>query len=172
ASMLGTLESQGYKLQTSSADFETPSIIEAFPHPALLALCNCNYRVPYKVHKADTYWPMCPPDARRRNLIQEMQKILGFLKQEIAGIPLTLESKDAGMMTTNKLKAIEDMIDALVCEWVGIKYLAGDADAYGDETAAIWVPRRAAACDLCVLGDFDGPALDPCQIYWNDKELS
>jgi hypothetical protein len=31
-------------------------------------------------------------------------------------------------------------IDALVCAWVGMKYLAGEAVAYGDETAAIWVP--------------------------------
>ena len=38
-------------------------------------------------------------------------------------------------------KAHEDMLDAIVCAWVGVTALDGAADAYGDEESAIWVPR-------------------------------
>jgi hypothetical protein len=38
------------------------------------------------------------------------------------------------------LKCYEDSLDALVCAWVGVKYLAGDAVPYGNDIAAIWVP--------------------------------
>jgi hypothetical protein len=36
---------------------------------------------------------------------------------------------------------------------------------------ALW-NHVEVACDLSFLSDIDGPALDPCQIYWNNKELS
>jgi predicted RNase H-like nuclease len=142
--MLEVFEGQGFRLQTSPVDMKTPSVIEVFPHPALLALCDRDYRVPYKVHKTSKYWPDELPSVRRSNLIQQMQAILAALRQEITGIPLAIESRDAETMTMARLKAFEDMIDALVCAWVGIKYLSGEADAYGDESAAIWVPRRGS----------------------------
>lgn len=34
------------------------------------------------------------------------------------------------------------ILDALVCAWTGIRYLEGRATAYGDVTAAIWVPTQ------------------------------
>jgi predicted RNase H-like nuclease len=42
------------------------------------------------------------------------------------------------------MKPIEDKIDALVCAWVGIQVLDGKAEPIGDESAAIWLPRRRA----------------------------
>jgi predicted RNase H-like nuclease len=44
------------------------------------------------------------------------------------------------MISTSGLKRYEDSLDALVCSWVGAKYLLGEAEPYGDGTAAIWVP--------------------------------
>jgi predicted RNase H-like nuclease len=46
----------------------------------------------------------------------------------------------ADIASAASLKAIEDALDALVCGWVGTRYLAGGCRAYGDETAAIWIP--------------------------------
>jgi predicted RNase H-like nuclease len=43
-----------------------------------------------------------------------------------------------------ELKRYEDGLDALLCAWVGIKYLDGDVVAYGDDTAAIWVSAAVA----------------------------
>ena len=38
------------------------------------------------------------------------------------------------------LKRYEDALDALVCAWVGTRYVEGHADHYGDDDAAIWIP--------------------------------
>ncbi len=120
-------------------DNKTPSLIEVFPHPALLVLCDCDYRIPYKVQKVRKYWPNDRADTRRSKVLQQMCTILDALKCVICDIPLDL-NKVAENATFAELKAIEDMIDALVCAWVGIKYLCGEADPYGDDSAAIWVP--------------------------------
>ena len=57
----------------------------------------------------------------------------------MAGIGLVLPSAE-DLSSFSHLKRYEDTIDALICAWVGMKYLDGKAHAYGDETAAIWVP--------------------------------
>ena len=40
--------------------------------------------------------------------------------------------------TAAGLKRFEDALDALICAWVGIDYLAGRARPYGDTSAAVW----------------------------------
>jgi predicted RNase H-like nuclease len=44
------------------------------------------------------------------------------------------------------LKRYEDSLDSLVCAWVGMTYLKGETVAYGDHTAAIWMPCAAKTC--------------------------
>lgn len=62
-----------------------------------------------------------------------------MLDHEVAGIadalPLPRPDAPRGM-----LKAFEDMLDAVVCAWVGVRVLAGTAQPFGDEDAAIWIP--------------------------------
>lgn len=41
--------------------------------------------------------------------------------------------------------AYEDAIDALVSAWCGMCYLQGQAKAFGDERATIWVPVESTA---------------------------
>ena len=48
--------SLGIPLQTSNADPSTPTLIECYPHVALLALLKRDYRVPYKVSRSGQYW--------------------------------------------------------------------------------------------------------------------
>ena len=40
------------------------------------------------------------------------------------------------------LKPVEDMLDALICAWIGIEHLEGRTAGLGDATAAIWVPAN------------------------------
>jgi hypothetical protein len=48
---------------------------------------------------------------------------------------------DAGRGAFEKLfEACEDAIDALVSAWVGLKYLRGEVEAFGDEYGAIRAP--------------------------------
>jgi len=71
--------------------------------------------------------------------LEQFEKILTALRADIRGIELKLpETEDAVSIT--RLKRYEDSLDALVCAWVGAKYLEGAAMPYGDHTAAIWVP--------------------------------
>lgn len=128
---------RGYPLATTAAvPGSCPALLEVFPHTALLALLDADYRIPYKIAKAAKYWPSVPPAGRRANILFEWRRILGALGKTIGAIPLQLP--DAG--THGNLKRYEDALDALVCAWVGIMYLTGRATAYGDATAAIWSP--------------------------------
>jgi hypothetical protein len=46
---------------------------------------------------------------------------------------------------TKDYKAHEDVLDAIVCCVCAIRALEGEADVYGDDDAAIWIPRADPA---------------------------
>jgi len=145
---------EGFVLHTASRCTRPGlSLIETFPHPALLALCECDYRVPYKVSKARRYWPTASRSEIRVNLKLQMQRILEALRKDIDKIPIDIEMAPDDS-SVRELKAFEDMIDALVCAWVGIKYSSGHAEAYGDSTAAIWIPK-IPALEASIRADVD-----------------
>jgi len=130
----------GFPLATGDTSIGTPHrLVEVYPHPALMTLSGASYRLPYKVSRSRRYWPDSTPVERRANLINQFRSILSSLKNEVDGIHLKPPSA-TGAISTSGLKRYEDSLDALVCAWVGAKYLEGDAVAYGDHTAAIWVP--------------------------------
>lgn len=138
----------GYQLAVGYAAGRTNSLIETYPHPVLLRLLNRNYRVPYKVDKRRDYlggrhaWPRALNKAEKLDrLLEEFQDILTGLRVEIRGIPFEFLPERPYNGTFKGLKTYEDALDALVCAWVGAKYLEGNAMAYGDESSAIWVPN-------------------------------
>ena len=45
------------------------------------------------------------------------------------------------LTTLASLKPVEDMLDGLICAWLGIEHLEGRTVGLGDHTAAIWVPQ-------------------------------
>jgi predicted RNase H-like nuclease len=130
----------GFSLATRATLPGAPDrLLEVYPHPALLTLLDAPERVKYKVGRTRAYWPAATPMERRTNVIQVMEGVLEGLRCVISGIPLVLPEAAlrAGLAP---LKRFEDALDGLVCAWVGAKYLAGEAVAYGDSDAAIWVP--------------------------------
>ena len=54
--MRAELESLGYRLQTTDSAHSGPTLIEVYPHVALLTLLNLSYRLPYKVSRSGQYW--------------------------------------------------------------------------------------------------------------------
>jgi len=136
----------GYHLSTLATPVGTiPSVIEVYPHPALLALTNSNFRLPYKLSGLSRYWRNVNPTptvaTRKAWLVAEWERIWNALAMTIMALPPFVPPRAAiAGMTGSQLKAVEDKLDALVCGWVGIKYLAGQCSAYGDATAAIWTP--------------------------------
>jgi len=131
------LAMRGFSLATTATSPGShPALVEVFPHTALLKLLGASYRVPYKIAKVAKYWPSLLPAERLRNVLTEWHNILAALGQVIGGVALALPAAGGA----SGLKRYEDAIDALVCGWVGVEYLAGRAVPYGDATAAIWTP--------------------------------
>lgn len=127
----------GYPLQTTS--ISSPGLIEVYPHPALVQLSFASERLPYKVSKASRYWPKSTTAERRILLLQEWARIVELLDAEIEGVAGALPPPDNGSRGS-ELKSYEDMLDAVVCCWVGICALEGRANPFGDQESAIWIP--------------------------------
>jgi predicted RNase H-like nuclease len=139
--LMNELAQRQYPLATVGAEpGAARGTIEVYPHPALLELLQRDYRIPYKVGKSRRYWPTQSASERLVRLVAEFSEIEAALSREIGGIDLPLPARGEARSFAS-LKPREDALDALVCAWVGIRYAEGAADAYGDRTAAIWVPR-------------------------------
>ena len=136
-----SLECLGYSLSVSRQGTCADTVIEVYPHPALLFLLDRGYRVPYKANRTTKYWPGCTSRQRANRLIEEFRCIYGGLNAVIQGIPDFLPATLCGE-TFGSLKRYEDTLDALVCAWVGSRYIEGCAVPYGDNVAAIWVPNK------------------------------
>ena len=79
----------GYPLHTNGSDQRAPALIECYPHVALLALLNRNYRVPYQVSRSGQYWQAEQLTRRERieRLLDQFQAIKDGLDAHISGIP-------------------------------------------------------------------------------------
>ena len=135
--------SLGYELHTNIGRPQAfPALIEVYPHVALLALLNRNYRVPYKVSRSNQYWKteQLSRGERMQRLLREFQAIKTGLDAQITGIPSFIPMP-AEVTTLASLKPVEDMLDGLICAWMGIEHLEGRTTGVGDATAAIWVPK-------------------------------
>ena len=138
--LMRQLHEQGFELQTARpVSAQHQRAIEVYPHPALLALTNADYRVPYKVGKSGKYWPGESQARRRQRLLDEFGAILNRLCGELGEPGFKLPEADR-VTSFSRLKRYEDALDALVCAWVGMRHLQEQTRAYGDESSAIWVP--------------------------------
>ena len=115
-------------------------LLEVYPHPALMRLMEAGYRLEYKAGKTSRYWPELSIPERKRKLYYIYKNILERISKTIIGLPLDIPSQ-VMEQPFSSFKRFEDSIDALVCAWVGIQYLQGNAKAYGDQSGAIWVPE-------------------------------
>ena len=132
-------EDAGYPLQTTSAS--APALIEVYPHPALVELAGAAERLPYKHSKTRTYWRSDVPTDRRGKLVAVWHHIVELLDDKISGVKAALPIPDA-VQPGYRMKAFEDMLDAVVCAWVAIEFIEGRAVAYGDQNSAIWAPGK------------------------------
>ncbi|GIX20963.1 MAG: hypothetical protein KatS3mg120_2639 [Erythrobacter sp.] len=120
-------------------EITTPGLIEVYPHPALVELCDEPKRLPYKVGKLRSYWPELKPEHRRTLLAGEWGAIGTVLEPYLHGAEAYCTASD---LSPIQLKAQEDMIDAIICCVCAIRALEGAATPYsGDDKSAIWVPK-------------------------------
>ena len=132
----------GVTLHTNGNEQSAPALIECYPHVALLALLKRNYRVPYKVSRSGQYWKAekLMRSERIERLLEQFQAIKAGLDQHINGIPEFIPSPSE-VTTLASLKPVEDMLDGLICAWIGIEHFEGRTVGLGDDTAAIWIPQ-------------------------------
>lgn len=128
----------GYGLLTKEVG--VPGLLEVYPHPALVELMRAERRLPYKHGKIRNYWPTESPASRRTKLFETWRTIVAYLDQEIPGTSDVLQLPPFGAPLW-QLKAFEDMLDAVICAWVGICVFEGTAMPFGDDTSAIWIPQ-------------------------------
>lgn len=141
--LMEQLAAGGYPLATSVQQPGTlRHTIEVYPHPALLSLLGREYRVPYKVSKSRRYWPDLDRSQRTARLLGEFRAIHETLETALGCTGLELPSQVHSLAA---LKRHEDVLDALVCAWVGRQYVEGNAVAYGDDSSTIWVPPERKA---------------------------
>jgi predicted RNase H-like nuclease len=140
ARISGALSAAGYALATTATI--SPGgrqFLEVYPHPAFLSLLRRAQRVPYKVSKSRKYWPGESVPGRIRNLLSEFSAIRGALAEVFDGLRLELPEPTT-VKSLSALKRYEDGLDALVCGWMGVEYLAGRTVPLGNDDAAIWCP--------------------------------
>lgn len=135
------LSAAGYELATTATcSLGSGQCLEVYPHPALLSLLQRPKRVPYKVSKSRKYWASVPVTGRIQNLLDEFTAIRDALGEVFDGLTLELPAPGT-VRSLAALKRYEDALDALVCAWVGVEYLARRTVPLGDDDAAIWCPR-------------------------------
>jgi predicted RNase H-like nuclease len=134
----------GFSIATTTTDVgHTPVVAEVYPHPALLSLLHEEYRVEYKVSRSASYWrdERKSPEERKHLIVDQWRRVYDEIAKSISAIDLPLPpTTTLAALSFRDLKRYEDSLDALICGWVGVKYLEGRCTAYGDETAAIWIP--------------------------------
>lgn len=136
--------SQGYPLATAETACGEllPALLEVYPHPAIVNLLRLETRLEYKVANARRFWPDCSPTERVSRLLANFEALHAALSTMVGGLDLPLP-KEQEIRSPGHLKHLEDTLDAVVCAWVGVAYLEGEARAYGDRTAAIWIPEES-----------------------------
>lgn len=139
----GTLSSEivtkcaelGFPLRTETC--LSPGLIEVYPHPALVELLNAGSRLKYKVSKMARYFPNLTTSERKGKIEEVWIRIAKKADDNIAGFSDTLNKT---IQVTGVSKRSEDLLDALICAWIGLKCLRGQAKPFGNQVAAIWVP--------------------------------
>ena len=134
-----------------------PGLIEVYPHPALVEFSGARERLPYKSAKVRRYWPAASVGERRTRLLSEWSGIVMRLDSEIAGVAEAMPMLAAGASGT-EIKGYEDMLDAVICAWVAIRALNGQALPFGDNDSAIWIPLPNATLSVPHIA---GPAAPP-----------
>ncbi|NGP18215.1 DUF429 domain-containing protein [Devosia chinhatensis] len=136
--LLTALTIRGYALATGNP-VAGRSLVEVYPHPALIELLAAPRRLPYKIANRGKYWPALDAADRRAAIFAQWQLILDALDRVLPGALTLLPLPDV-TASLRSLKAFEDTLDAVICAWVATSILDGTARPFGDADSAIWVP--------------------------------
>jgi predicted RNase H-like nuclease len=139
---LGRFLTEGFNLagfSIATADsWSQPSLVEVYPLAALVRLMRKQTRPGYKASKTLTYWPGRAISDRLELLLNSWHEIVVALQWEVGHLGFEPPKSFASFAS---LKPYEDMLDAIICCWIGACFFEGTAERFGDSDAAIWIPR-------------------------------
>lgn len=96
------------------------------------------------MQKRSSYWKNATSEERLENVFNSLELLRDGLNKNIEGvqdiIPPIREIVQKVGSSISLIKSYEDMIDAIVCAWMGYKYVIGTATGYGDDHGVIWGP--------------------------------
>ncbi len=154
-------EELGFPLATTAPRSSDRALIEVHPHAALVRLTREKKRLPYKVSRLRQYHPNAPAGERKVRLLRTWRRIARSLEGVVEGAGAFLPA-DLASFRVSRLKAVEDTLDALICTWIGAEFVRKKAEAFGDEDAAIWVPRCSPSSIEADFARFTPPANPRC----------
>jgi predicted RNase H-like nuclease len=138
--LLAGFRARGFELAVKGEPLPVNPVVEVHPHGALVRLLKEERRLPYKLSRLAQYHPEMAIEQRRARLLATWRRIADALEREVAGSRAMLPASYEAFRGA-RLKAVEDTLDAIICAWIGAEVMRARAEAFGDETAAIWVPR-------------------------------
>ena len=138
--LVAGFRARGYELAVHGEPLPAHPLVEVHPHGALVRLLREEKRLPYKLGRLAQYYPDQTREQRRARLFATWRRIIDALDAEVTGAGRLLPP-DFETFTGARLKAVEDTLDAILCAWIGAEVMRGRGEAFGDGTAAIWVPR-------------------------------
>lgn len=142
-SLFHQLSKAGYAWHTQGKVRRAARVfIETYPHPAIIELMQLRMRLAYKTSRVSQYWPEAKSRTRWLRLCKNLDALRRALADEIDGLENLIPTAKILLKNGNKarLKHLEDALDAVVCAWIGHQFWRGNALAYGNEQAAIWLP--------------------------------
>jgi hypothetical protein len=126
--------------KTDLLPVDRSSLKEVFPFAALIRLMKITKRPPYKVTKTKRYWPNCPIETKITLLLDTWDSIFQALMGQLSEICLEVPER-VDVCSLASLKAHEDMPDAIMSAWVGTLFVDQAVQPFGDNYAAIWIPK-------------------------------
>lgn len=134
----------GYLWMTNGMTHASKSLIEVYPHTAIIEYLGLDYRYEYKVSKKSTYksWSSLTPSQKQDKLIRNLEYLLNQLSLRVPNIfdHFTKLSSEA-QYTQAQLKGYEDAIDSVICALTGVDFMLGNVIGFGNNEGAIWVPQ-------------------------------
>jgi predicted RNase H-like nuclease len=124
----------GFPLATS-AQPRGRALIEVSPLAALAR--RLQMRPTYKTARTSKYWKDLDREARMISLLAMWAKVEAALLEEVSDLRFV---RPAEAVSFASLQPFEDVLDAIICAWVGVRFNEGTAEPFGDDDAAIWVP--------------------------------
>ncbi len=164
------LVAAGFSLATKQEHSAACSLIEVYPLAALVRLMDVPKRPQYKVSRSANYWRGTKPAERIDKLLEEWSDIVKRLKSEISELHFKVPDRHE-IAHLSALKPYEDALDGVISAYVGALFLSGAAEAFGDNEAAIWVPKAATAPRCAISGGYLAAVQDTLSDWNSPRDI-